>query len=30
MMLEDGRLIFDGSLHNLLHSTDPFVREFLL
>jgi phospholipid/cholesterol/gamma-HCH transport system ATP-binding protein len=30
MMLEDGRLIFDGSLHGLLHSQDPFVREFLL
>jgi phospholipid/cholesterol/gamma-HCH transport system ATP-binding protein len=29
MMLEDGRLIFDGSLHGLLHSQDPFVREFL-
>jgi phospholipid/cholesterol/gamma-HCH transport system ATP-binding protein len=29
LMLEEGRLIFDGSLHNLLHSQDPFVREFL-
>lgn len=30
MMLEDGRLIFDGSLHELLHSSNPFVQEFLL
>ena len=29
LMLGDGRLIFDGSLHELLHSDDPFVREFL-
>jgi phospholipid/cholesterol/gamma-HCH transport system ATP-binding protein len=29
MMLEDGRLVFDGSLHELLHSSNPFVREFL-
>jgi phospholipid/cholesterol/gamma-HCH transport system ATP-binding protein len=29
MMLEDGRLIFDGSLHDLLHSSNEFVREFL-
>jgi len=29
MMLEDGRLIFDGSLLELLNSTDPFVRDFL-
>jgi len=29
LMLEEGRLIFDGSLHSLLHSTNPFVREFL-
>ena len=25
----EGRLIFDGSLHDLLHSKNPFVREFL-
>jgi len=30
LMLEEGRLIFDGSLHNLIHSQNPFVREFLL
>lgn len=29
LMLEEGRLIFDGSLHQLLHSESPFVREFL-
>jgi phospholipid/cholesterol/gamma-HCH transport system ATP-binding protein len=29
LMLADGRLIFDGSLHELVASQDPFVREFL-
>jgi phospholipid/cholesterol/gamma-HCH transport system ATP-binding protein len=29
LMLEEGRLIFDGSLQDLVHSEDPFVREFL-
>ena len=29
LMLEEGRLIFDGSLHDLVHSEDAFVREFL-
>ena len=29
LMLEDGRLIFDGSLHELIRSENPFVREFL-
>ncbi len=29
LMLGEGRLIFDGSLHELLHTDDPFVREFL-
>jgi phospholipid/cholesterol/gamma-HCH transport system ATP-binding protein len=28
-MLQDGRLIFDGSLHELVSSQNPFVREFL-
>jgi phospholipid/cholesterol/gamma-HCH transport system ATP-binding protein len=28
-MLEEGRLIFDGSIHNLVHSENPFVKEFL-
>jgi phospholipid/cholesterol/gamma-HCH transport system ATP-binding protein len=29
LMLEEGRLIFDGSLHELVRSENPFVREFL-
>ena len=29
LMLAEGRLIFDGSLHDLVSSQDPFVREFL-
>ncbi len=29
LMLEEGRLIFDGSLHDLLHTDNRFVREFL-
>ncbi len=29
LMLEEGRLIFDGSLHDLVHSENKFVREFL-
>lgn len=29
LMLAEGRLIFDGSLHQLLRSEDSFVREFL-
>jgi phospholipid/cholesterol/gamma-HCH transport system ATP-binding protein len=29
LMLEEGRLIFDGSLHDLIHSQNAFVREFL-
>jgi phospholipid/cholesterol/gamma-HCH transport system ATP-binding protein len=29
LMLEEGRLIFDGSLEDLLHSQNSFVREFL-
>jgi phospholipid/cholesterol/gamma-HCH transport system ATP-binding protein len=29
LMLEEGRLIFDGSLHELVHSENRFVREFL-
>jgi len=29
LMLGDGRLMFDGSLHELLHSENTFVREFL-
>ena len=29
LMLDEGRLIFDGSLHELLHTDNQFVREFL-
>jgi phospholipid/cholesterol/gamma-HCH transport system ATP-binding protein len=29
LMLNEGRMIFDGALHELLRSQDPFVREFL-
>jgi phospholipid/cholesterol/gamma-HCH transport system ATP-binding protein len=29
LMLEEGRLIFDGSIHELVRSENPFVREFL-
>lgn len=29
LMLDEGKLIFDGSLHELLHSDKPFVREFI-
>ncbi len=29
LMLEEGRLIFDGSLHELVKSRNAFVREFL-
>jgi phospholipid/cholesterol/gamma-HCH transport system ATP-binding protein len=30
LMLEEGRLIFDGSLHDIVHTENKFVREFLL
>jgi phospholipid/cholesterol/gamma-HCH transport system ATP-binding protein len=29
LMLEEGKLIFDGSLHELMNSQNGFVREFL-
>jgi len=29
LMLDEGRLIFDGSLHELVTSENPFVREFI-
>jgi phospholipid/cholesterol/gamma-HCH transport system ATP-binding protein len=29
LMLEGGRLIFDGSLDQLIHSQDQFVQDFL-
>ena len=30
LMLEEGRLIFDGSLHDIVTTDNKFVREFLL
>jgi phospholipid/cholesterol/gamma-HCH transport system ATP-binding protein len=30
LMLEEGRLIFDGNVRDLVHSENKFVREFLL
>jgi phospholipid/cholesterol/gamma-HCH transport system ATP-binding protein len=30
LMLDEGRLIFDGSIHDLVHTDNKFVREFLL
>ena len=30
LMLNEGKLIFDGSLHNLVHCEDPFVKEILI
>jgi phospholipid/cholesterol/gamma-HCH transport system ATP-binding protein len=29
LMLSEGRLIFDGSLHELVTSENPLVREFI-
>jgi phospholipid/cholesterol/gamma-HCH transport system ATP-binding protein len=29
LMLRDGELIFDGSTHDLVHSDDPFIKEYL-
>lgn len=29
MVLHEGRLIFDGSTHSLVHSDDPFLKEYL-
>jgi len=29
MMLNEGQMIFDGSIHELVTSDDPFVKEFL-
>ena len=28
LMLHEGRLIFDGSTHDLMHSDDPFIRNY--
>ncbi|HEV2275737.1 MAG TPA: ATP-binding cassette domain-containing protein [Acidobacteriaceae bacterium] len=29
LILNEGRLIFDGSTHDLIHSDDPFIKEFI-
>ncbi len=29
LVLNEGRLVFDGSTHDLVHSDDPFLKEFL-
>jgi phospholipid/cholesterol/gamma-HCH transport system ATP-binding protein len=29
MVLHEGKLIFDGSTHDLVHSDDPFLKEYL-
>jgi phospholipid/cholesterol/gamma-HCH transport system ATP-binding protein len=29
LMLHDGHLVFDGSTHDLVHSDDPFIKEYL-
>lgn len=29
LVLNEGRLVFDGSTHDLVHSDDPFLKEYL-
>ena len=29
MLLHEGKLVFDGSTHDLVHSDDPFLKEYL-
>ncbi len=29
LVLNDGKLVFDGSTHDLVHSDDPFIKEYL-
>ncbi len=29
LMLHEGKLVFDGSTHDLVHSEDPFIKEYL-
>jgi phospholipid/cholesterol/gamma-HCH transport system ATP-binding protein len=29
LVLNDGKLVFDGSTHELVHSDDPFLKEYL-
>ena len=29
LVLNEGKLVFDGSTHDLVHSDDPFLKEYL-
>ncbi len=29
LVLHQGKLVFDGSTHDLVHSNDPFLKEYL-
>ena len=29
LVLHEGKLVFDGSTHDLVHSEDPFIQEYL-
>jgi phospholipid/cholesterol/gamma-HCH transport system ATP-binding protein len=29
MLLHEGKLVFDGTTHELVHSDDPFLKEYL-
>jgi phospholipid/cholesterol/gamma-HCH transport system ATP-binding protein len=29
LVLHDGHIVFDGSTHDLVHSDDPFLKEYL-
>jgi phospholipid/cholesterol/gamma-HCH transport system ATP-binding protein len=29
LMLHQGRLVFDGTTAELIHSTDPFIKEYI-
>ena len=29
LVLHDGHIVFDGSTHELVHSDDPFLKEYL-
>jgi phospholipid/cholesterol/gamma-HCH transport system ATP-binding protein len=29
LLLRDGKIIFDGTAHELVNSTDPYIREYI-
>jgi phospholipid/cholesterol/gamma-HCH transport system ATP-binding protein len=29
LVLNDGKVVFDGTTHDLVHSDDPFLKEYL-